>query len=93
MGDAIGWMRTSCLMGFRYTAPTGDQLRVEPSTGEECIAEPPCRPRDDGLLFTRVAVSRRDVADAAVQMLVVVPAHETLHLLKRLDEAPEGLLG
>jgi hypothetical protein len=30
MGDAMGWMRTSCLMGFRHTAPTGDQLRMEP---------------------------------------------------------------
>lgn len=29
-GDAIGLTRTSCLMGFKYTAPTGDQLRVSP---------------------------------------------------------------
>ena len=29
-GDAIGLTRTSCLIGFRYTAPAGDQLRVLP---------------------------------------------------------------
>jgi len=28
-GDAIGGTRTSCLTGLRYTAPTGDQLRVD----------------------------------------------------------------
>src|SRR5688500_8178770 len=30
IGDAMGATWASCLMGFRYTAPTGDQSRVEP---------------------------------------------------------------